>query len=194
MVKRNGARKGSQDRAKYFCHSCGGLTVKLTPRELAEERRRGHVLEAFPLRPDAEGEVRRRTLALEDHCFACSGIDRERLKQEGGVTDYSLHNAHALLKRRGLPVRIELAEIGDDGETVTATWDDAGGPFSHAFTGFSWGYVGTGPCGLEKFFGVLGLPIGMEQISAWPRGQGVEFKMTFHRGADYGAAVGVVCA
>ncbi len=48
----NGSGEGAQapqDKAKHFCHSCGGVTVYLTPLEAREERRHGHDLEAFPL-------------------------------------------------------------------------------------------------------------------------------------------------
>lgn len=36
------------DRVPYFCHSCGGVTVYLTPQEAAEERAHGHDVELLP--------------------------------------------------------------------------------------------------------------------------------------------------
>jgi hypothetical protein len=34
-------------RDKYFCHSCGGVTVSLTPQEADQERKEGHQIELW---------------------------------------------------------------------------------------------------------------------------------------------------
>lgn len=46
---------GWPGKKKYFCHSCGGVTVFLTPIEAEFERQAGHDLEAFPLSGAARG-------------------------------------------------------------------------------------------------------------------------------------------
>ena len=71
---------------------------------------------------------------------------------EVGVTWKSLHNAELLIKRYGIPSRLDFSFSDDEWFRVTATW--ANGK-SHTFTGFAWGYRGEGPHGLLAFFQAL---------------------------------------
>lgn len=54
---------GGKDTQKYFCHSCGGVTVYLTPRQALDERAHGHDLEAFPLSGTPEDQAFRTSQA-----------------------------------------------------------------------------------------------------------------------------------
>lgn len=49
--------RGEPGKKAFFCHSCGGLTVYLTPSEAADERAHGHDLEAFPLAGTAQDQA-----------------------------------------------------------------------------------------------------------------------------------------
>ena len=74
---------------------------------------------------------------------------RKKLQQEGRITRISLENADLLIRLYGLPTRIELKNIQDE-YLVLASWPG----FTHMFSGFSWGYGGEGPSGLNTFFKV----------------------------------------
>jgi hypothetical protein len=71
---------------------------------------------------------------------------RRVLQPEGGITQISLQNADLLLREAGNPTYIELKKIGDE-YLVLAKWPG----LIHMFTGFSWGYGGEGPSGLNTF-------------------------------------------
>lgn len=58
MANGSGGTGGSQDKSKFFCHSCGGVTVLLTAQEAAAERKHGHDLEAYPLQPQPAEVIR----------------------------------------------------------------------------------------------------------------------------------------
>lgn len=49
--------RGEPGKRAWFCHSCGGLTVYLTPKEAQDEREHGHDLEAFPLAGTAQDQA-----------------------------------------------------------------------------------------------------------------------------------------
>lgn len=86
--------------------------------------------------------------------------EKWRLKPEGGVTEYSLHNGRLLRKAHGLPRAVALfyqrspsawpVEVGfGSPEYVTkVTYQDG---HIHEFTGFAWGYGGEGPHGLAEW-------------------------------------------
>jgi len=38
---------GPQAKQRYLCHSCGGVTVRLTSKEAADERQNGHDVELW---------------------------------------------------------------------------------------------------------------------------------------------------
>lgn len=83
---------------------------------------------------------------------------RTVMQLEGGITQISLENADYLLRHFGLPTHIELIKQGDE-YLVMATWLGT----THLFTGFSWGYGGEGPNGLNRFFKACGL----KDIGRW---------------------------
>jgi hypothetical protein len=88
---------------------------------------------------------------------------RMKLKEECGVTMYSLANAEMLLNARGVPMEIRVEADTETGDYKTiADFRDGS---SHVFTGFSVGYCGEGPRGLHKFLGMCGMHIPFEQIS-----------------------------
>lgn len=103
---------------------------------------------------------------------------------EGGITSVSLENAETLIKRFGLPTRVELYWDKQDWACVDAAFEGYG---MFHFTGFSWGYGGEGPNGLAKFFKMLKVwpPITINQIAKWPDEERFT-DMTFIRGEDYG--------
>jgi hypothetical protein len=101
--------------------------------------------------------------------------------EEGGITEASLHNLHLLIDRHGTPVILVLENHPMDGAVINALWtvDAEGRGPTFRFTGFSWGYGGTGPTAL---FHALRWLMGdrapsMEEIARWPM-EG-EFKKTF---------------
>lgn len=72
------------------------------------------------------------------------------LEQEAGVTEISLNNAKQLIDQHGVPIALDFKANKTQCEYyVLATWEDG---FQFCFTGFGWGYPGTGPAGLLKFF------------------------------------------
>lgn len=131
--------------------------------------------------------------------------DEWTVGEEGGVTRWSLHNARALISRHGLPERVALL-TDDRGEwVIEAHWPG----LTHRFLGFSWGYSGEGPRGLEEFFGMLGADpaVTMREIGAslvrirvhkrieyrFPPGPkewqpGAWTGRMYHKGVDYGKA------
>lgn len=108
------------------------------------------------------------------------------LEEEGGVTQFSLRNARILIEQHGLPATVELHQPQNGpnrGEhLVDAVWSDG---THHTFNGFSWGYGGEGPHGLEKFLAMIHItpPISIGQIATWPQDHFPA--LTFVRGEDY---------
>src|ERR1700690_3091106 len=84
-----------------------------------------------------------------------------------GITTISLANARKLIDQFGLPDTVRLWDEPVDAEFyVTASWSKA----EFVFSGFSWGYDGEGPQGLQHFFTMIGCqpPIDGRQIRKWP--------------------------
>lgn len=85
---------------------------------------------------------------------AIAMIIRNPLVAECGVTGVSLQNASYLLMLYGEPMRLDFSADKYKGDYfVTGKWKN--GP-SWMFSGFSWGYGGTGPHGLQRFFDMIG--------------------------------------
>lgn len=81
------------------------------------------------------------------------------LLRECGITDISVGNAEELLREKGRPIRLTFYSRSRHGEySVIARWkaDD-----TFRFTGFSWGYGGSGPNALKRFLNQLGFPEGV---------------------------------
>ena len=89
-----------------------------------------------------------------------------KLQEECGTTAISLENAAQLIAENGSPIRLDLADEPEEGNTVTAYWRNG---MHFKFTGFSWGYGGTGPHGLERLFEMCGIVCGMSAIITWPQ-------------------------
>ncbi len=108
------------------------------------------------------------------------------LETEGGITEISLQNARTLIARHGLPDEVEIYQAQlppNSGEhLVEARWRDG---TRHTFSGFSWGYRGEGPRGLETFFALLGcVPlVSLRQIARWPQERFPA--LTYVKGEDY---------
>lgn len=109
---------------------------------------------------------------LLDH-ERCEPATAPLLQDEGGVTDISLHNGRTLLAEHGLPNLVELV-AHDPGEHETRVeWIDMKAhdrpPRKRfTFTGFAWGYGGTGPHGLREFLSWLGIDLDMRDVVKLP--------------------------
>ena len=78
------------------------------------------------------------------------------MKEECGVTEISLDNAKELLAQHGEVDHIYLTADTKKGDYfVQCYWVDG---HQHTFSGFSWGYGGTGCVGLDRFLVMLGVP------------------------------------
>jgi hypothetical protein len=87
---------------------------------------------------------------------------RKKLQVECGTTAISLENADLLIRQYGVPEFIELVMgYRQDNYGVLAVWDCT----MHIFTGFSWGYGGEGPRGLQEFFQVCNVFPGYHAFS-----------------------------
>ncbi|HLD91291.1 MAG TPA: hypothetical protein VI911_09800 [Patescibacteria group bacterium] len=105
-----------------------------------------------------------------------------KLEPECGVTSISLRNAETLLWAYGTPAEITLSYHEQaDWFRVTVTWTE----LIHIFTGFSWGYLGTGPHGLEAFFKMVGVETGLNEIASWPDELGRTISMTPGQPIDF---------
>ena len=71
---------------------------------------------------------------------------RKVLQVEGGITQVSLENAQLLFKQYGVPQEVELINKNSEYD-VLVSWCNPS--YTHLFTGFSWGYCGEGPRGLD---------------------------------------------
>jgi hypothetical protein len=95
-----------------------------------------------------------------------SGIVSVRFKSSGlvvenGSTADSIRNADYLIRTYGYPLRIDLIGGMDCNYGVLAIWKNT----MHLFTGFSWGYSGEGPSGLNEFFRASGVWSGVNAIN-----------------------------
>ena len=100
--------------------------------------------------------------------FANTWIDRRKallprepaeLEKECGVTSISLENAFWLLTYLGIPDELALVEEPNEWY-VDATWHGdrtTDKTIQHRFSGFSWGYGGSGPHGLKTFLDACNL-------------------------------------
>ena len=132
------------------------------------------------------------TMGLSGHMNPlCSEYAHELIEKglqvEGGVTALSLHNAKVLIERFGLPDSVELFRSPIHGHALRALWFTRREGWAErgpewTFTGFPWGYGGEGPHGLETFFEMLNLPIGIREIAGWSGFMGPRI---FVRGQDY---------
>lgn len=80
-----------------------------------------------------------------------------KLEEEGGITDISLKNAEKLIAKYGKPG--QLFFTGDRKKCdyyVTVFWDVQGRIVKFIFSGFAWGYKGTGPHGFFRFLQMCG--------------------------------------
>lgn len=86
--------------------------------------------------------------------------------KETGATRDSLANARELIIKYGLPDTVTAITTSVDWY-VQAKWSDG---LLYIFEGFSWGYRGEGPRGMESFFGMIGMdpPIAFSEIEKWP--------------------------
>lgn len=54
----NGTGGSPQEKTRYFCHSCGGVSTLLTAREAEEFKKEGHDLEIWPPKPQPAEVIR----------------------------------------------------------------------------------------------------------------------------------------
>lgn len=101
-----------------------------------------------------------------------------KIQEECGVTDISESNADFLIGKYGIPDRIRLHNHPENGYTVTVTWPHQGlaDTLVWDFTGFSWGYGGTGPHGLVRFLNRCGIDISIQEVASMDQ----EKEMTFN--------------
>jgi len=83
------------------------------------------------------------------------------MTDESGVTDHSLHNARVLISKYGIPTHIELVWDDDKWCLVKAEFRGYG---EHVFTGFGWGYSGTGAVGLKRFLRLCKFNVKIDEI------------------------------
>jgi hypothetical protein len=85
-----------------------------------------------------------------------------KIQPEEGVTEISLANAKLLIEKHGLPARLDFkANKTKCDYFLVASWPDDS---SFVFTGFSWGYEGTGPNGLTEFFKLAQINLNRDNI------------------------------
>lgn len=85
------------------------------------------------------------------------------LREEGGATQHSLHNARVLVAEHGKPVEIHFtANKAECQYRTSARWADG---TTFEFTGFAAGYYGEGPRGLATFLQLCGLSIDTDQVA-----------------------------
>jgi len=88
------------------------------------------------------------------------------LKEEAGITNHSLFNAKVLTLAHGPVKHVYLYGDSQHCDYLTSVTFSDGTHFD--LTGFSWGYGGTGPHGLERFFEMAGIVCGIKSIMSWP--------------------------
>jgi hypothetical protein len=96
-------------------------------------------------------------------CRLCAGNTWLGI-EETGEPLVSLHNAHALLDRRGAPTRARFHYANPSWEGVSLYWDDHG--LCHQFIGFSWSSPSLSGHSLFQCLRMLGLP--NELVIDWP--------------------------
>lgn len=105
-----------------------------------------------------------------------------KLHEEAGITSDSLSNAQELVRAYGRPLRLEFVSQtkGPDwGYFVTAVWDQPAS-VAHKFSGFAWGYGGTGPRGLDEFLELVGAPGGLDSTTVPIRNGATDFIVNLH--------------
>lgn len=86
--------------------------------------------------------------------------------EEDSSTRRSVANAKAMLVDRGVPDTVRLWYHPRLWYRVEAEWKKP--HFRHEFEGFSWGYTGEGPHGLQVFLQAIGVPVTItKSISNW---------------------------
>ena len=111
--------------------------------------------------------------------------DKFAERSEGGITEVSLANAIYFVQKHGLPYSVRLSNPGSQpcvaNHTVIAAWGtpDLG---TFIFTGFGWGYGGSGAWGLMRLLILFGIRSGTQgevgnEILSWPQTTGREWKM-----------------
>lgn len=88
------------------------------------------------------------------------------LKNEYGVTAISLKNARKLIDEYGIPAFIILKMRGQEQEVIVK-WNDETGLITYVFNGLTWGYIGEGPHGLQKFLEWCNINVSVEDIASW---------------------------
>lgn len=88
------------------------------------------------------------------------------LQEEGGITQVSLENAKTLMKRYPRIIKIVLY-IDKNEHLVDVVFADMFESYTHAFSGFSWGYIGEGPRGLKTFLKMANIDVSREEIASW---------------------------
>ena len=93
--------------------------------------------------------------------------DRKKIlsiKRKGSWgTKECLEDAKFLVAKLGAPESISILSSGNADWYTTCTW--FGHSVQHVFRGFSWGYGGEGPHGLQEFLRMCGIFTDMETIS-----------------------------
>jgi hypothetical protein len=101
--------------------------------------------------------------------WTLGGLNKWAIKipKETGSTRVSLENAALLLVRYGLPAELGVENVRDE-FVVWAHWPPR--VMTYSFQGFSWGYSGEGPRGLESLFKMVGMEpsVSFDQILKWP--------------------------
>ncbi len=77
-----------------------------------------------------------------------------KLEKEGGITEGSRRNARRLIQQRGFPIIVKFRGTETTNHHVYFIWP---GGLSFIFTGFAWGYGGTGPRGLYHTLLLIGM-------------------------------------
>jgi len=98
---------------------------------------------------------------------------------EDGVTDTSLKNARRLIDKHGAPISITLDVVKTNfgtAQQVIATFKTDRSIYTHVFNGFSWGYRGEGPHGLQKFLKWSNINVQIDWIASWDAGKGRDIK------------------
>ena len=101
---------------------------------------------------------------METKTYPRNNIVASGMEKEGGVTDISMKNMYSIIAEFGKPIKITLSYNETDWYCTTGTWLVNGIECYHTFTGFSWGYMGTGTIGLQLFFERCGLMISPKEI------------------------------
>lgn len=104
---------------------------------------------------------------IQAACVECLSAPKPhgRKLDEDGTTVVSIHNVHVALREHGWP---DLAKCGRPSQAeyaLTLTWPDRG--VRETFTGFSWGFYGTGPTALVFVLKALGVRTSIDDVAGW---------------------------